>query len=74
MTHLFDDDHFLLTHPTYSIYRTMWDLEGGAQAEGVPDGVVVEFYASHLPVPDALHVWFTYDPLTRHDKITEAIS
>lgn len=73
MTKLFDDDPFLLEYPTYASYRRSWDECGGVDALGVPDEIIIEFYASHTPVADALHVWFTYDPLTRHDKITQAL-
>lgn len=70
---LFSDDPFIAQWPTFQAYRSDWDRLGGWEATGVPDRVVMEFYAASDTPADALHAWFTYDDVTRHYSIVEAL-
>jgi len=70
---LIDDDPFIRSYPSLSAYIRAWDEEGGPAAECVPDELLYEFYAEKLPVPQALHIWFTYTPLEQIQRCQEVL-
>jgi hypothetical protein len=59
---LIDDDPFIRAYPSYDRYVNAWDEFGGADAWSVPDEAIFEFYAEKIPVEEALHLWYTYNP------------
>jgi hypothetical protein len=62
---LIDDDSFIRAYPSFGAYIRAWDEMGGEGACVVPEEVVFEFYAEKVQVEEALHTWFTYDPVTQ---------
>lgn len=70
---LIDDEPFIRSYPSLSAYIRAWDDEGGPTAWRVPDELLYEFYAEKLPVPQALHIWFTYTPLEQIRRCQEVI-
>jgi hypothetical protein len=62
---LMDEDPFIRSYPSFASYLRAWDEMGGEAAEAVSESVVFEFYAEKVRPEDALHTWYTYDPLTQ---------
>lgn len=62
---LAEDDEFFRFYPRFDVYSAEWLRMGGAEAAAVPQHVIFEFYAEKLMVEEALHIWFTYDPVTQ---------
>jgi hypothetical protein len=62
---LMDDDPFIRLYPTFKAYIRAWDEMGGEAATRVSENFVFEFYAEKVLPEDALHTWYTYDPLTQ---------
>ena len=62
---LIDEDPFIRSYPSFSSYLRAWDEMGGDAAVVVSENVVFEFYAEKVLPEDALHTWYTYDPLTQ---------
>jgi hypothetical protein len=70
---LIDDDPFIRAYPSLSAYIRAWDEEGGPEVECVPDELLYEFYADHVPVDEALQMWFTYTPLEQIGRCQEVL-
>ena len=62
---LIDDDLFIRQYPNFESYIRAWDDMGGDGANKVPEALIFEFYAEKVSPEEALHTWYTYDPVTQ---------
>lgn len=62
---LIDDDPFIRRYPHFDAYIAEWDEMGGEGVHNVPTQLIFDFYAEKVGVEDALHTWYTYDPVTQ---------
>jgi hypothetical protein len=62
---LIDDDPFIRRYSHFEAYLAEWDEMGGDGAIKVPVQLIFDFYAEKVMVEDALHTWYTYDPVTQ---------
>ena len=62
---LIDDDPFIRRYPHFEAYLTEWEEMGGMGATNLPVQLIFDFYAEKVMVEDALHTWYTYDPVTQ---------
>lgn len=71
---LIDDDPFIRSYPSFDAYMRTWVEFGGEEVYGIPMAIAYEFYAEKIPPEEALHIWFTYDPLEQLIRCKEVLS